>query len=299
MISQHDPCTVLVIDPCPETQALIAGHVRGREFSIIAASHPSAALTAIDRAAPDIVITDLFLPEATGLALTKDLSSRQEACPVIVMAQDVREPAVVHALRAGAVDVVHKPVAEAELDHALARARQRLPGHLVELPGVCRSEVHVSMDSDPAHISRVISWLMKTTASTLPDIQRLHLRGCLQELLLNAVEHGNLEIFYQEKQKALADGGYEELLGQRRAHARLKHRRITIHVDYDNGTKNLVYRIADEGNGFKWRSLLNRSHNTCRADDANGRGIFLARYLFPSLTYNDQGNEAMITVPLV
>jgi CheY-like chemotaxis protein/anti-sigma regulatory factor (Ser/Thr protein kinase) len=298
MTSQNAPCTVLVIDPCPETQTRILEHVQGRGFSVITASDPSGALATIDLAAPDIVITDLFLPEGAGLALTKELGRRHEACPVIAMATDAPEPEVVHALRAGAVDFLHKPIAEEELAHALQRARHRLPGDLADMPWVSRSEYRLTMDSDPAHIPGVISWLIKTTASTLPEVQRLHLRGTLQELLFNAVEHGNLEIFYQDKQQALGQNRFEELVKQRLAQSRLKDRRITVHVLYEKDAKSLTYRITDEGAGFKWRSILNRSQDACRSEDVNGRGIFLAHSFFPSLTYNDRGNEVTFTVSL-
>jgi two-component system, cell cycle response regulator len=289
---------LLVIDPCPDTQARIAEQLQGRGFSVIAASDPTTALTTIDMAAPDIVITDLFLPEATGLTLLKELKARHELCPVIVMAKDAPEPMIVQALRIGAADYLHKPVTEEELAHALQRARNLLPGDLADIPGLCRSEYRLTVDSDPTHIPGVISWLIKTTASTLPSIRRLHLRGALQELLFNAVEHGNLEIQYQEKQKALMDGRYEQLLAHRLAQARLRDRRVIMHVLHDKDANSLVYRILDEGKGFKWRSLLTRSQEVCRSEDANGRGIFLARSFFPCLMYNEQGNEVTITVPL-
>lgn len=289
---------LLVIDPCPDTQARIAEQLQGRGFSVVAASDPTTALTTIDMAAPDIVITDLFLPEATGLTLLKELKTRHERCSVIVMAKDAPEPMIVQALRIGAADYLHKPVTEEELAHALQRARNLLPGHLEDIPGLCRSEYRLTVDSDPAHIPGVISWLIKTTASTLPPIRRLHLRGALQELLFNAVEHGNLEIQYQEKQKALMEGRYEQLLAHRLAQARLRDRRVIMHVLYDKDANSLMYRIIDEGKGFKWRSLLARFQEVCKSEDTNGRGMFLARSFFPCLTYNEQGNEVTITVPL-
>ena len=289
---------LLVIDPCPDTQARIAEQLQGRGFSVVAASDPSTALTTIDMSAPNIVITDLFLPEATGLTLLKELKARHELCPVIVMAKDAPEPMIVQALRIGAADYLHKPITEEELAHALQRARNLLPGDLADIPGLCRSEYRLTVDSDPTHIPGIISWLIKTTASTLPPIQRLHLRGALQELLFNAVEHGNLEIQYQEKQKALLDGHYEQLLAHRLAQTRLRDRRVIMHVLHDKDANSLVYRIVDEGKGFKWWSLLTRSQEVCGSGDANGRGIFLARSFFPCLEYNDRGNEVTITVPL-
>ena len=289
---------LLIIDPCPDTQARIAEQLQGRGFSIVAASDPTTALTMIDMAAPNIVITDLFLPEATGLTLLKELKARHELCSVIVMAKDAPESMIVQALRIGAADYLHKPVTEEELAHALQRARNLLPGDPADIPGLCRSEYRLTVDSDPTHIPGVVSWLIKATASALPPIRRLHLRGALQELLFNAVEHGNLEIQYQEKQKALLEGRFEQLLAHRLAQTRLRDRRATMHVLHDKDANSLVYRIIDEGNGFRWRSLLARAHEACKSEDANGRGIFLARSFFPCLAYNEPGNEVTITVPL-
>lgn len=289
---------LLVIDPCRDTQARIAEQLQGRGFSVVAASDPTTSLTAIDMAAPDIVITDLFLPEATGLTLLKELKARHELCPVIVMAKDAPEPMILQALRIGAADYLHKPMTDEELAHALERARNLLPGALPDVPGLCQSEYRLTVDSDPSHIPEVISWLIKTTASTLPPIRRLHLRGALQELLFNAVEHGNLEIQYQEKQKAMLEGHYEQLLAHRLAQARLRKRRVIMHVLHDKDANTLVYRIADEGKGFKWRNLLARSQEICQSADANGRGILLARSFFPCLAYNERGNEVTITVSL-
>lgn len=298
MTSQSLPCTVLVVDPCSETQSSIASCVQGRGISIVTASDPAAALAVIEQSAPDIVITDLFLSSGAGLALTQELRTRHELCPVIVMAKDAPELVIVRALREGAVDYLHKPIAEEELAHALHRARHLLPGNLADLSGVRRSEHRLIVDSDPAHVPGVISWLMKTTASMLPDIQRLHLRGALQELLLNAVEHGNLEIPYKEKEQALAKGKYEALLAHRLNQSRLKNRQVAIHVFYAKEAKSLLYRIADEGAGFDWRRILNQSQCPGRTDAMNGRGIFLAHSLFHNLSYNDRGNEVTLTVQL-
>ncbi len=289
---------LLVIDPCSDTQARIAEQLQGRGFSVVAASDLTTAFTMIDMAAPDIVITDLFLPEATGLTVIKELKIRHELCPVIVMAKDAPEPMIIQALRIGAADYLHKPVTGEELVLALQRAQNLTPGHLGDIPGVCRAEYRLTVDSDPTHIPAMISWLIKTTASTLPPARRLHLRGALQELLFNAIEHGNLEIVYREKQEALAEGRYEQLLARRLAQARLRDRRVRIHVAHDTDANSLVYRITDEGKGFKWQSLLARSQEVCESEDANGRGVFLARSFFPSMTYNERGNEVTLTVPL-
>ncbi|MBD0315687.1 MAG: response regulator [Nitrospiraceae bacterium] len=290
-------CVVLIVDPCSETQARIAEHLQGRGFSIITATEPVAAMAMIDMAAPHVVITDLFLPEGGGLALTKRLKTRHGSCPVIAMTGDGSSTAIIQALRAGAVDYLNKPIAVEELAHALQRARQVLPLE-IHSTAVRRFEHIVTMHSHPDHIPHTVSWLLKSTGVSLPENHRLHVQGALQELLLNAVEHGNLEICYHDKRRAIAEDRFEQLVAERLAQRALSTRLVTIHVLYEPGRKILQFRITDEGRGFKWRTYLREGLYACPSDDVNGRGIFLVHSFFPEMTYNEAGNEVTITVPL-
>jgi anti-sigma regulatory factor (Ser/Thr protein kinase) len=144
----------------------------------------------------------------------------------------------------------------------------------------------------------VVSWLLRTTAAALPETQRLRLCGALHELLLNAVEHGTLELGFLTKQQALAEGRYEAVLRRRATESRFKDRQITVQVSYEKEIQRLSYRIIDEGKGFMWRRFLTQSPDAGHTAAVSGRGIFLARAYFPGLTYNDRGNEVTITVPL-
>ena len=291
-------CTVLVVDPCRETQAQILEHMQDRGFSVITASDPNTALETIELTAPDIVLTDSFLPEGSGLTLTKTLRARHVPCPVIVMAAHQSEQAVIHALRAGAVDFLRKPIGVEELAHALQRARYLLPADMTDTPGLVRSDYELTVDSDPRHIPGIVSWLLRATAGALSDTTQLHLRGTLQELLLNAVEHGNLEISYQIKQQAIDQNRLSQLVQERLTQPRLAQRTVTIHVHCDRHAGLLEYRIADQGKGFQWKTLLHRATAPCNAEDASGRGIFLARSFFPNLRYNDRGNEVTVQIPI-
>ena len=289
---------LLIIDPCAETQARIARYAANSGFSVIAVADPAAALVKIQEAAPALVITDMFLPDGAGLALAKELKARHEPCPVIVMANQAPEPLIVDALRGGAVDYLHKPVAEDELMSVLQRVQDFLPCHPMAVPGARHFSCELTVDSDPAHIPDIISWLLRMTASAVPSGKRMHIQGALQELLFNAVEHGNLEIQGQDKQQALAEGCYEQLVAARLAQPRLSERRVTIHVRHERSRNCLEYRITDEGQGFPWRTALARSQEVFDFEGASGRGIFLTKAFFPSLSYNEQGNEVTITVPL-
>ena len=53
-------CTVLIVDPCRDTQAQILDHVQSRGFSVISAQDATVALSTIELTRPDIVLTDSF-----------------------------------------------------------------------------------------------------------------------------------------------------------------------------------------------------------------------------------------------
>lgn len=72
---------------------------------------------------------------------------------------------------------------------------------------------------------------------------------------------------------------------------------VIVHVLYERDAGQMVYRIVDEGAGLPWHRLLTQSGDAIGLEECSGRGIFLTRSLFPSLSYNERGNEATITVP--
>ena len=297
MIVPNPFCHVLVVDPSPEIHARIARYVEGKGVAVTTAPDPSSAVAAMDRGGPDIVITDLFLPGNAGLALTREIRSRHELCPVIVMAKDAPEPVVTQALRAGAVGYLQKPVSEEGLERALARARQHVSGELMDLPEASRLECRLTMGLDLDGVPRVIAWLMNVSVRSFPESRQLQVRGALQELVFNAIEHGSLDVCSDDKRKALYEGRYDAMLEERRNDPRYRDRKVVIAVIRDRDKACLTYRVTDEGKGFDWRRSLCQSQDT-GGEDASGRGIFLVQAFFPTLSYNELGNEVTFTVPL-
>ena len=290
--------TLLVVDPCPETQALVREQAKSRGLSVITASDPHVAMAMLDMTMPDVVLSDLCWPGQSGLSMIRDIRKRCSQTALIAMAEQGNDVTMLEALRGGAIDYLYKPVMGVQLGMTLDRALQVLPQTVGDVPGIEQMEYRLVIGTDPGNAEACVSWLIEETAMMLPETQRLHLRATLLELIVNAVEHGSLEIFYQEKHEALESDQYETLIAQRRGDPRFAKRRVIVRACYDKSSRITRYTITDQGTGFKWKGFLTRSDEPCDSRDANGRGVFLAKAFFPDLTYNERGTEVTFSVRL-
>ena len=107
------------------------------------------------------------------------------------------------------------------------------------------------------------------------------------ELLLNAVEHGNLGISYAEKSRLLDANTWEQAVEDRLADPVFGHRTASVSVSRDGSAVTFV--IRDQGEGFDWTDYLDFDPE--RAFDAHGRGIAMARQAsFDEVEFLGNGN---------
>jgi hypothetical protein len=120
-------------------------------------------------------------------------------------------------------------------------------------------------------------------------------RLALRELLLNAMEHGNCEIRYEEKSDWLAQGGYVSDLIQKklRDNPDLKKRHVLF--EYDIRAHASHFGIADQGEGFDWRKQLTNKEKPS-PDELHGRGLIMARHMTKNLRFNEKGNEVRFEI---
>ena len=113
---------------------------------------------------------------------------------------------------------------------------------------------------------------------------------CLMELLVNAMEHGNLDISFQDKSEALENNGYYELLFKRQHNPVYKNKRITI--EYSLDPSRIEIRITDEGKGFDHKKHLAKVEEEGAFNKlSHGRGVQMAKSFFHTFDYNEAGNS--------
>ena len=94
--------TLLVVEPCAGTLAMVMEQAKTRGLSIMTAPDPHVALAMMDMASPDVLMTDLFLPEPNGLMLIRETLKRNTRTAVIATTRAGNEQALLEAVRAGA-----------------------------------------------------------------------------------------------------------------------------------------------------------------------------------------------------
>jgi len=117
----------------------------------------------------------------------------------------------------------------------------------------------------------------------------------LSEILVNAIEHGNLDISYEEKSQLLEAGRWENEVTNRLTSDTYKDRFVEIH--FDRHPDSIKISVTDQGDGFDWKKHVNNdpSNNNC----THGRGIAIAIAMgFSNLEYNDKGNSVCATISL-
>jgi CheY-like chemotaxis protein len=118
-------------------------------------------------------------------------------------------------------------------------------------------------------------------------LTKIKLEGGFTELVMNAYEHGNLEIGFNQKQHLIENGQYNIfLLEQERKN---KEKNIIIH--YYLNKDSLYINIVDQGKGFDTSILKSLMHRDL--DMFHGRGVMMSSSDFDLVYYNEVGNSVL------
>jgi two-component system, OmpR family, response regulator MprA len=115
--------SVLVVDDDAPVRRMLERTLGAEGYDVCAAADGGAALAAVERAVPDLVVLDVAMPGLDGLAVARRLRGKRLATPVLLLTARDGVADRVAGLDAGADDYLLKPFAPEEL---LARVRALL-----------------------------------------------------------------------------------------------------------------------------------------------------------------------------
>lgn len=159
----------------------------------------------------------------------------------------------------------------------------------------------ISVSVTKLEFRRVFRWTLKNlldssltakklTALFPAELQQTVKHG-VQELLFNAIEHGALNIGWDEKTKLKKNfTKYEKEISKRLNLPEYSSQ--TICISYIETKIDITFRIKDHGQGFNWKPFLQGDVTEIKRKQNHGKGITMSQKLsFENITYNEIGNE--------
>ncbi len=288
---------VLIVDDSEVDRRLVGGLLpKELDWLIEFADNGKVALEKMRLSVPDVVITDMLMPEMDGMELVSCLRVEFPRVPVILITGHGSETLAVEALEQGATSYVPKSVLAEKLHEtveqvlALSRA-DRSYSRLIN----CLDCAHYqfALDNDPTLIPPLVDLIQQMLAGmqSCDANRRMHAGIALEEALLNAVLAGNLEMSGEQVQEArgeLRQGNCSALVESRRAAAPFADRLARVDVRIARDEARFV--IRDEGRGFDVASVPEK-HNAETLEHRDGRGLVLMKNFMDDVSFNSTGNE--------
>ncbi|MCE9599639.1 MAG: response regulator [Spirochaetia bacterium] len=240
-----------------------------------------------------LMLLDWMLPGQSGLQLLEHVKRQSEFkfLPVIMLTGRSTLKDITDGIAAGALYYITKPfetrtlkalVTAALADFDVTREEDEAPRNALLL---LENGTFAFKTLEQAG---VLAFAMSLLCPD-PGAARLG----LHELLVNAVEHGNLEITHEEKGSLLSRGVLKKEIESRLANSSFADRLAHLSVEVLPG--RIEFQISDQGHGFDYGSFLSLTPE--RAFREHGRGIAIARQLsFDGLQYAPPGNAVRATI---
>lgn len=286
--------TILLVEDDPQFMTLMTIALEGAGYTVEKAVNGDSALNILRKRHDfSAIIADRNMPHLDGIGMTSEIKNdpRLRKIPVIMQSGASAPHDIVDGLRAGAYYYLPKPfdidvmqaivksaVRDRERTHAVDR---RLTNSRKALANLTMGHFTLVTPRDAENLAVLLGALYP-----FPDMAA----AGLYELMLNAIEHGNLGIGFAEKNRLLSDNGWDAEIERR---LRLPENKGKIaQVAFARFADRLDITISDTGAGFDWKPYMDIDPS--RAAQSNGRGIARANKLaFDTVTYKGSGNQVV------
>jgi CheY-like chemotaxis protein len=281
---------VLVVDDSPTDRAIVGRFLQQEpDLTVNMACDGNEALESIRMRVPDVVVTDLQMPECDGLQLVDQVKQEFPGLPVILMTARGSEEIAAEALRKGAASYVPKRVMASQLRDTVVRVlsaaasdrqRSRLMHSLAE--SHCRFEVQ----NDPELIEPLAEHLHEMLLC-LPlgdESERLRVALAVKHALQNGLYHGNLELPCEVED--LSSPAAVAILEERMMSAPYAQRMLSIEAWIS--PREASFRIWHEGPGYAPEAREAKFADPCSPQHFT-RGLVLAQSIMDDVTISDDG----------
>ena len=286
------PPLILVVDDSPTQQMQMRLLLESAGYRVTLASDGLDAMDAIARELPDLVVTDLQMPNMNGLELVAQIKTHFPSVPVILATAVGSETIAAAALHKGASSYVPKsdlvtsltPIVEQVLRNASASQSIR------DIQSSFQSiQLRMRINNDETLVPSMIA-RFEQAACELDFCDKMlwmQIAMALDEGLINAIFHGNLEVSSELRQ--LDDGKpFVDLVQHRKSISPYCDRTVDVIMHAER--EQIEFVITDQGPGFEVAALPDPT-DLANLERAGGRGLLLIHSFMDEVHHNDQGNQ--------
>lgn len=281
--------TVLVVDDTAVDRRLAGGLLEtAPDLDVCYAQDGNEALLQIGNELPDLVLTDLQMPNLDGLELVNSISDRYPDIPVVLMTAHGSEVIAAQALASGAASYVPKSDLADNLVETVMHilAMSDSDARYKKLMRCAKKvDFEFDLENDIKIIDPLIDLIQQVVSSQdiLDSSSRVRMCVAVEHALQNAMLRGNLEI-NREEYPVVSPAIVEEKSLQ----PEFKDRRVNFRVVVTND--QVEFSVRDQGQGFD-TSNIPKAADPESFKDGIGRGLVLIQAFMDTVEFNNGGRE--------
>lgn len=285
--------TILVVDDTAVDRRLAGGLLENApNMEVCYAENGKQALAQIGASLPDLVVTDLQMPELDGLELVTAIADRYPDLPVVLMTAHGSEVVAAQALANGAASFVPK----SELSDNLLQTVMHIlvmsetdSRYKKLIRCTTKSDFEFDLDNDPSLIDPLIDMVQQVAfgQSSITHNERVQIGVALEHALLNAMIRGNLEL-----SRADMPVLNRAMVQERQSVSPYDQRRVYFRSLVT--AEKTQFTIRDNGPGFD-TSKIPAATDPDSFRDGTGRGLVLIQSAMDEVTFGESGNELVMT----
>lgn len=248
----------------------------------------------------DIILLDKMMPKLNGIDTLKRIKKHPKLknIPVIMQTAAVAPENMIEGINTGVYYYLTKPFDDSmllSLVNAAARdgiEHKKINEEVKKSENMMQMIKHCEFEFKSIDQAKVLAMQL---ANYFPKPGKVVIG--LTELMINAVEHGNLNIGYQKKIELITMGicQWEGEVQRRMELPENKDKKVTVSLDRDQS--KIIITITDQGAGFNWKEY--KDFDPLRMTEPSGRGIAKANIMaFDSIDFLGLGNQITCIVDL-
>ncbi len=291
MINMSYRGSILIIDDNVDLLEYLKDFFMIYNYEVILAESGNEGIEKFREFSPDIVISDIRLPDKSGNIVVKEIKEIDKEVPIIVITGYSDHNLILSAMKNGAVELLKKPFKPKDLKYLVSKIETLFRKIKVKLSSsfVQWEKRQLRLFNDIHLISSVTDFIFANVDYLFGEVSFLKIG--LQEILINAIEHGNLKISYEEKQQLLSTGDYPNILREKAALPEHIGKYVDIKVFSTPDYLKII--VQDQGDGFDLSEIPD-PENPENFLKEFGKGIMMTLNAYDEVIYNEKGNRVTL-----